>query len=212
MHYRARSYDPRTGRFVQRDPIQDLGITRPFAYASGNPVTQVDPLGTTDFSAQDAENIRKLVNELQTWKKKIDFTGDLSVRIEWDHGKGLHTHYYEKGAEVLVTDSRLNIIRHGATGTAKETFKKFYRAAKESNKFASARDAVKSALELIGNYPKLRDGLNAYRALLLKFRPRGKIAGKFGRLGGKLLVVAGVAAEGWAIYEDVKEEGVGGGI
>jgi len=213
MHYRARSYDPRIGGFIQRDPIVHLGVSRPFEYASGNPVSRTDPLGTTDLDAQDVENIRRMVDELQKWKKKIDFTGDLSVRIEWDHGKGLHTHYFEKGREVLVTDSRLNIIKHGMAGTAKETFKRFYRAAIESGKSAAARDAVKGALELITRYPRLRDGLNAYRALLLKFRPRiGKVGGKIGRIGGKLLLVAGIPLEGYFIYEDVKEEGVGGGM
>jgi RHS repeat-associated protein len=44
MHYRARSYDPRTGRFIQQDPIIQ---NRPFEHYRypRNPVSLVDPTG-----------------------------------------------------------------------------------------------------------------------------------------------------------------------
>lgn len=46
-HYNYfRDYDPATGRYVESDPIGlDGGSYSPYAYAAGNPIGQVDPLG-----------------------------------------------------------------------------------------------------------------------------------------------------------------------
>lgn len=45
-YYRARYYDPATGRFLQKDPIGFLGgDTNLYAYVFNNPVNWVDPLG-----------------------------------------------------------------------------------------------------------------------------------------------------------------------
>lgn len=40
-----RDYDPSTGRYIQADPIGLVGDANPYAYAGGNPVRNVDPLG-----------------------------------------------------------------------------------------------------------------------------------------------------------------------
>ncbi len=45
MHYRARSYDPRTGRFIQKDPLRRPKHARSYEYVSGNPASFVDPQG-----------------------------------------------------------------------------------------------------------------------------------------------------------------------
>ena len=45
-YYRARYYDPETGRFINRDPIRYLGGTMNlYEYVSSNPVFWVDPYG-----------------------------------------------------------------------------------------------------------------------------------------------------------------------
>jgi RHS repeat-associated protein len=48
-HLRAREYDPRTGRFVSRDPIEGMveapETLHPYAFAGRNPHTQSDPTG-----------------------------------------------------------------------------------------------------------------------------------------------------------------------
>jgi RHS repeat-associated protein len=47
-HYRARAYDPETGRFLQEDPIGLLsGDANFYRYVKNNPVNFVDPSGLT---------------------------------------------------------------------------------------------------------------------------------------------------------------------
>src|ERR1051325_816561 len=44
MYYRARWYDPQQSRFISEDPIG--GMNR-YAYAGNNPITHLDPMGTS---------------------------------------------------------------------------------------------------------------------------------------------------------------------
>jgi RHS repeat-associated protein len=46
-HYRARAYDPRIGRFLQRDPIGFYDNINPYTYVGNNPLKWIDPLGMT---------------------------------------------------------------------------------------------------------------------------------------------------------------------
>jgi RHS repeat-associated protein len=54
-YYRARYYDPKVGRFISGDPIRFTGGINFYAYAAGNPVDLVDPLGlATYYSSMNA--------------------------------------------------------------------------------------------------------------------------------------------------------------
>ena len=44
--YRARYYDPTLARFVSEDPISQNGGVNQYAYASSDPINQIDPSGT----------------------------------------------------------------------------------------------------------------------------------------------------------------------
>ena len=48
-YYRARSYDPRSGRFLQKDPVGMQGGLNLYAYAMGNPIKLTDPLGLAPY-------------------------------------------------------------------------------------------------------------------------------------------------------------------
>jgi RHS repeat-associated protein len=52
-HYGARYYDPGIARWTQQDPIQeydDLSQANRYVYAGGDPVNEIDPLGTNFLS------------------------------------------------------------------------------------------------------------------------------------------------------------------
>jgi RHS repeat-associated protein len=80
-HYRARSYDPVTGRFLSADPIGISGGVNLYAYCANNPVNFVDP----DGLAQDkigGEVVTVHKNDVDPWPSKP------------------HGHIYEKGQVV----------------------------------------------------------------------------------------------------------------
>jgi hypothetical protein len=45
MYYRARYYDPETGRFMQRDPLEYISGTSLYEYVNSNPKSFLDPFG-----------------------------------------------------------------------------------------------------------------------------------------------------------------------
>jgi RHS repeat-associated protein len=50
QYLRARYYDPATGQFLNRDPLE--AVTRePYGYVGGNPLNGTDPLGLFGFSS-----------------------------------------------------------------------------------------------------------------------------------------------------------------
>jgi RHS repeat-associated protein len=68
LYLRARIYEPRTGRFLTPDPATpDLREPRglnPYAYAAGDPVNGIDPLGR--FSMTEVSTALTIMNVLAT--------------------------------------------------------------------------------------------------------------------------------------------------
>jgi len=48
-HLRARSYDPRIGRFLQRDPLGDQPDINLYRYVGNNPINRIDLLGLSGY-------------------------------------------------------------------------------------------------------------------------------------------------------------------
>lgn len=82
MHFRARSYDPRTGRFMQRDPVLLTGpqTVMAYIYAENNPAVLVDPLGLYSFPPDSfcSPEVKKLVARIMARAK------DRVLRVQAD--------------------------------------------------------------------------------------------------------------------------------
>ena len=52
-YYRARYYDPNSGRFLQKDPILSVNL---YPYVVGNPVNLLDPLGLIHQGSSESSN------------------------------------------------------------------------------------------------------------------------------------------------------------
>ena len=73
LYYRARSYDPASGRFLGKDPIGfGGGDVNLYNYVAGNPLTNTDPSGLA---------------------KRVDCGGGCYVLIDSDPHKGRHAHW-----------------------------------------------------------------------------------------------------------------------
>lgn len=78
--YRARSYDPREGRFLQRDPIEDLQGMSPYNYAADDPASRVDPMGAEAAPpARPYENVPQ--QQLMKMLENLPSRANLETRI-----------------------------------------------------------------------------------------------------------------------------------
>ena len=67
--YRARYYDPSTGRFASEDPLGFGGGVNFYAYVYDNPVNLTDPFG---LRVGNAQYCGRLLDKIQNIQKKID--------------------------------------------------------------------------------------------------------------------------------------------
>jgi RHS repeat-associated protein len=136
-HYRARAYDPETGRFLQEDPIGLLsGDANFYRYVKNNPVNFVDPSGITAAGEEGSvdsigttatpgifNTARQLACSFQTIAGVLDVIGapgiqEITLLTDADLGcgaraKGFHqvSENFEKGkdAERLIEKWLRNI-------------------------------------------------------------------------------------------------------
>jgi RHS repeat-associated protein len=67
--YRARYYDPNTGRFINEDPIRFRGGFNFYAYVYDNPVNLTDKFG---LQAGNSQYCNRLLDRIQNIQRKID--------------------------------------------------------------------------------------------------------------------------------------------
>jgi RHS repeat-associated protein len=62
-YYRARYYDPTTGRFLSEDPLEFGGELNFYRYAQNNPVLLIDPLGLSSLVFNRAKGTLTLLDK-----------------------------------------------------------------------------------------------------------------------------------------------------
>ncbi len=77
MHYRARSYDPRIGRFAQPEPVTSRRIEEHYAYVSGQPTALIDPSGlqaakVTDLGKTQKADLSRLLKKAHDWTRDAE--------------------------------------------------------------------------------------------------------------------------------------------
>jgi hypothetical protein len=75
----SRPYDPNLGRWIQRDPIQEIGGLNLYGYVENNPINESDPLGLWNLwnpaTWGDANpNGWSFVNSLTPWHESSGYT------------------------------------------------------------------------------------------------------------------------------------------
>jgi RHS repeat-associated protein len=73
--YSARYYNPATGRFVERDPLDGYinvpATLHKYLYASGNPVNRIDPSGKGDELIEEAELDERALTQSTRYAAKM---------------------------------------------------------------------------------------------------------------------------------------------
>ena len=132
MHFRAREYDPASGRFLQNDPILGNRASEGYAYASGNPLSFTDPFGLDDepgflkrwwFGSWGATKNFGAFIRTGTWDWwTMSFNDDARMRI-YAARANLAKSIDEHGAlQALFIDSTIGEITAGADDYARGNY------------------------------------------------------------------------------------------
>ena len=77
MYYGYRYYDPVTGRWPSRDPIEEKGGVNLYGFVGNNPVNLFDPFGLKSWKDQDPLNIA--IRGAQLFGQGFDGSGRIDV-------------------------------------------------------------------------------------------------------------------------------------
>jgi RHS repeat-associated protein len=70
--YLYRFYDPRLQRWINRDPVEEVGGINLYACAQNKPINQVDPLGLDPLDPLDALSSKELMRAIETLAKGLN--------------------------------------------------------------------------------------------------------------------------------------------
>lgn len=124
MFYRARYYQPGTGRFASRDPLGLAGGINPYAYADGNPVLFNDPDGLLATQAGNyvTDYAGRVADRLPGWweerRDRIDPTRNPMVQAS---GTGLASLAATAVGLATGDQALIDIAADGARGTGLST-------------------------------------------------------------------------------------------
>lgn len=120
MYYRARSYDPHTGRFLQRDPMQYVDGLNMFEYVKSSPIRHIDPFGLLTIRSESADHI-VIINVNETPMDRISIQSQTATGTWSDYTfipQFTRESFWVKGAERLWSSGKC-VIEH-VEGIAKE--------------------------------------------------------------------------------------------
>jgi RHS repeat-associated protein len=113
-HFRARYYDPETGRFVSRDPVEVIETvpesSNPYQFVYNNPLVYSDPTGEfTMVELQSGFATEKALNSIQ-----LQLTNHARQYLI-DKAKGVATNIFAGVAETVITElAQLNPLLNSA--------------------------------------------------------------------------------------------------
>ncbi len=129
---RARYYDPETGRFINKDPIEYLGDSNPFAYTGNNLINYIDPEGLSYITYNNTTHWLKFYNKkgelVGTWiaSNRTGYRDENKVwhwtNTPWKVGKNKWVDYHRhlecsKDVNSLLGTQGIHIFDVGDKGT-----------------------------------------------------------------------------------------------
>jgi RHS repeat-associated protein len=112
-NYRARAYDPRIGRFLQKDPIRFISAVNPYRFVHNNPLNLVDPNGDRPLTTKERDFLGNYFGKsLDTSNIDVDAAiGDRALSPYGDNIR-LPNHYFKNGDPECEID--LSVLRYAS--------------------------------------------------------------------------------------------------
>jgi RHS repeat-associated protein len=102
-----RYYDPRTGRYLQPDPIGLAGGMNPFSYGRNNPLTYLDLFGLQIYTAEETNQILQEARQESWWELPYNHIGLFARLGKYDFG------YTQPNAKFTVDGMTLSAGQFG---------------------------------------------------------------------------------------------------